>query len=185
MALNWATIEDAVWDWYSASLASVASLPAGNVVWAYQSRSIPPRPCATLQWVDRDEVIGLSNRDEKIPVTGSLTATQAVIHRRMHTLQLDVYAKVPTQQSNVGKQAIAILGEVLRTLQLESQIAAFATAGLALRDVSDVRDLTQIVETGFESRASVDLTFSTVDQTTENVGKILTVTAPTGTFAEA
>lgn len=183
MALDWQAIEDSVWTWYSGALTA-ASIPTSSVTWAYQSRGIPSRPCATLQWVQRDDVIGLSNRDEKIPVTGSNTATQAVIHRRTHTLQLDVYAKVPTSGATVGKQAIAILGEALRTLQLDSQIVAFSTAGLALRDVSDVRDLTQIVETGFETRASCDLTFATVDQTTENVGKILTVTAPAGTFAE-
>lgn len=179
--LSQQTMEDAIWDWYAAACLAVASIPNASVVWSFQSNVLPSRPCATLTWISRDDVIGAPARDEKYPYVAA-GVTQAIVHRRLHSVQLDVYAKVPKSGATSGTQAVAILGNVTRSLQTEAQKYAFQAAGLALRGVSQVQDLTQIVETAFETRASVDLQFSTVDQTTENAGEILTVTAPTGTF---
>lgn len=181
MALSQQTMEDALWDWYAVALASIASIPAASVQWSFANKPLPSRPCGTLTWVTRDEVIGAPARDEKYPLAGA-GITQAIVHRRLHTIQFDVFAKVPTSGATTGKQALAILGEVTRSLQTEATRTAFATAGLALRSVSPVQDLTQIVETAYETRASIDLTFATVDQTTENAGEIITVTAPVGTW---
>lgn len=181
MALSQQTMEDAIWDWFAAACLAIASIPNASVQWSFANKPLPSRPCATLTWVSRDEVIGAPARDEKYPLAGT-GITQAIVHRRLHTVQLDVFAKVPTSGATVGKQALAILGEATRSLQTEATRTAFATAGLALRSVSGVQDLTAIVETAYETRASVDLTFATVDQTTENAGEIVTVTAPTGTW---
>ena len=181
MALSQQTMEDAIWDVYAPALLAVASIPNASVIWSYQSNVLPSRPCATLTWVTRDEVIGAPARDE-IYATRSTGVTQAIVHRRLHQVQLDVFAKVPKTGATAGTQAVAILGEVTRRLQTIASRATFAAGGLALRSVSPVQDLTQIVETAYETRASVDLTFATVDQTTENAGEIVTVTAPTGTW---
>lgn len=180
MALSQQTMEDAIWDWFSAACLAVASIPTASVMWSYQSNVLPSRPCATLTWISRDDVIGAPARDEVYPLAGS-GITQAIVHRRLQQVQLDVFAKVPKSGATSGTQAVAILGEVTRSLQKQATKSAFNTAGLALRGVSQVQDLSQLVETAFETRASVDLTFSTIDQTTENAGEIITVTAPVGT----
>lgn len=181
MALSQQTMEDAIWDVYAPALLAVAGIPNDKVLWSYQSNVLPARPCATLTWISRDEVIGAPARDEIYP-TRSTGVTQAIVHRRLHQVQLDVFAKVPKSGATSGTQAVAILGEVTRRFQTIAARTTFAAGGLALRGVSPVQDLTQLVETAYETRASVDLTFSTVDQTTENAGEITTVTAPVGTW---
>ena len=177
--LDWTAIEAAVRTW----IVGATGMPETSVRWGFQAAPVGPRPCALLQWTDRDNQV--RGKDERQPAGAGL---QKRVHDRTHPLQIDVFAAVPTTAAGANSSAAVILGNAVRTLQSETQLQAFRTAGISVWDVSQVRDLTALVATEYEGRASIDLTINTRDTTLENVGQITSVlglTLPPSTFTPA
>lgn len=180
--LDWAAIEKAWADWAVAK----SGLDSAYVRFAYGEAVIPSRPLLTLTWVERDTPIGQSAGDGWQVLPDNPDATVQWNHLRTHTLQLDWFALIPCAPNShtsapASADASAALGNVLRSLQLGSVRRAFIAAGIGIQNISAVRDLTRVVETEFEGRASADITFMTTDVTDENEYKITTVDPPTGT----
>lgn len=180
MALDWPAIEAVVHAWAVAA----SGITAASVRWSHQQAPVPARPEVVLTWLDVDSPVrGNGVRDERR--RGASGTTELHVHDRTHTLQIDVLAAVPGAIAQAGTSARARLGNMLRTLQLESNLATFRTAGLAVWQASGARDLTALVATEFEGRASADITFNTRDTTSDTVGQILTVeglTIPPSTY---
>lgn len=179
MALNWTSIETALAAW----AASASGLATSKVLWGLQGVAVPAppdRPYVRLTWGARDLPVGNGVRDEARTASTAL-GTRTVVHFRTHVLSLGYFAAVPTSAAGASGAAAAALGSMLRNLQLESTRATLAAAGLRLVSVSDPQDVSAMLETGFETRAVVDLEFMTADTTTEQVGKISTVDGPAGT----
>ena len=180
--LDWQAIEKAWADWAMAR----SGLNAAHVRFAYGEAVIPARPLLTMTWVERDVPIGASAADNWQAVLDDPDATQVFNHVRQHTLQIDWFALIPQAPNNhtsapAGADASAALGNLVRSLQLDSVRRSFLSAGVGINTISGVRDLTRIVETEYEGRASVDVTFQTTDTTFEQAYKITTVDPPSGT----
>jgi hypothetical protein len=68
-----------------------------------------------------------------------------------------------------------LLSRAQSALSLPSTISAFDAAGIAELKADGIRDLTTLVETSFEGRAAMDVTFGLSDSVTGRVGYIETI----------
>ena len=175
--LDWEIIEQAFHTWALAK----SGLQATQIRFSYAEWVIPVRPLLTFRWISRDEPVGLSAGDGSQVVLDNPDATVEYQHIRTHSLQMDWFAYVPKVKTDAGNNASAALGNLLRTLNLQGVRQGFLDAGIGLQLISPVRDLTQIVESEFETRASADIQIQTSDSTLDQQYKITTVLPPTGT----
>lgn len=97
---------------------------------------------------------------------------------------VSVAVNVYTKGAFGGAGALAMLSNARDRLQLPSVLAAFAAAGAAIAEVSDVRNLSLLLETNFQGRAHMELTLNVAAFESERTGYIATVSG-TGTFTES
>lgn len=172
--IDWATIETAIVSVTAAALG----LPTSSVRWAAPDVAVPARPCAVLDWLSRDRDLGNPARNEqRLPAT---PGTAQIVHWRGHTLTVDYLAELPGATATAGTSATAAIGKLARVLHTSGPRATLRAAGLALTEVGDPRDVGAFVGTRFETRAVLEIEFTTVDTTADAVGKIVTVTGPAG-----
>lgn len=176
MALNVTTIEQALIAWALA----YSGLTANHIRWTFQEAVVPSRPLLTFKWLYTGDSNTLSVQDSFQPVPGSGSTSQNWIHDHTHSIQIDWFAAVPSVKTDAGKSAVWALRALLNTLQFDSVRANLIAAGVGIQSIGNPIDLTQIVETEFETRASADLLINTVDMDGENAGRILTFTPATG-----
>ncbi len=172
--IDWPAIETAA----AGVVATALALPADKVRWATPDVPVPARPCVVLDWLSRDRDLGNSGRNEM-----RLTATPGVaqiVHYRGHTLTVDYLAELPATAGAASTHATAAIGKLARALQASSPRATLRAAGLAIMAIGDPRDVGALVGTRFETRAVLEVEFSTADTTADPVGEIATVTAPAG-----
>lgn len=174
---NWPVVEKCIFDWAVAA----TGCPASNVRWADQPAPVPARPECILTWIDRDNPV--TRRERRL--SGSKPGIAINVFNRTHTLQIDYIAKVPTRAADAGAAAAAVLGQALRTLELDSVLQNFRDAGCPFWTISNVRDLTALQQTEYEGRANCDLQINTTDTIDEDVGQVTSVTGltlPPSTF---
>ena len=170
MALAWATIAAAIKAWLAAA--------APSVTWYLGDQGLPrpALPCGQWRWQREStpDAQGLASDDARM----SAATTRQVLRYRRHLLELDC------QSSSVVGDATArrLLAAAKDALQLESVRLALYTAGVVLV-ADDIRDVTALFPDRAESRAVLEITVSTADSATEDVGAIETVTPLTGTVA--
>lgn len=72
----------------------------------------------------------------------------------------------------VGKNAMQMLIDVQMSTEIPAYQELLRRAGLAFWNVGDVLDISELLETGYEERANIDITFGIVDRTESRVGYV-------------
>lgn len=162
-AIAWATVQDALYD------AVKAALPTCAVVWVNPVAPMPAKPFAMLALTQRDMPQGLPGRDE-VNATATAGTVKYSFHRR-HMLSVNVYSNTTFGDGH----ATALLAQLSREIRKDARTAALFTAGVKLGTIGQVQDLSALLDTRAESRAQVDITIGTLDNSTEAVGWIETV----------
>lgn len=169
MAASWSTWQPAIFDAVKTALGSGVV-----VIWAYQgAEPMPPKPFCTLNLTSRDVgqgSLGTGAYDEAQPV-GDVDGTWNYAHYRQHTLSLQVYSNTAIGDGH----ASAILAAVVRALRKEAVLQPLRVAGIKVTRAGSVQDLSALLDTRAESRASLDLTLATLDTDAEVIGTIATV----------
>ncbi len=86
-----------------------------------------------------------------------------------------------------GNSPFEIAGDLHNSLEQETYLLPLKAAGIYVQKAFDIEDTSALLETGYETRATLDLTFATrvsYDETTYYIGECTgiegTVTAPSG-----
>lgn len=162
----WTTAENALQAWASARSGAPA-------IWANQNGTRPPLPYVTLQITAGPGRIGQDEIALTVDATAPAGQDLVMTHRgpRTITLSVNVYADPVT----TGASAPARAGALADTLSLESVRDALRAAGLMVSTVGPVRDLTQLVDTAYESRAQFDVQLYARSEVSERTTFIETV----------
>lgn len=86
------------------------------------------------------------------------------------TLNLEIYASA--LQTGFANPAISYLENAIMTLGLQSTIQTLFAAGISLTEHESPLDVSALVATGFQSRATADIHFTTADQVSSGHGYI-------------
>jgi hypothetical protein len=168
MALDWTAIENALHAWLAAS----TGLAAANVIWSNQSNPQPARPYVTMKMLDLGHVgrDALTHAYDPTAVPrAELTTT--VDGRRELTIAVQVFSASTTGAAT----ARALLTKAQTALSLPGVQSVLSAAGLAILNEGRITDLTELLETRWQSRASVDVQFNCVDSAQETTGFIESV----------
>ncbi len=171
MSVDWKSIECALIEWV---FAKIPNLEEEQVIWDDQNISQPAYPFISLK---RDTVIRIGARDEQRTET-DLSQPQgqeiALISTGTREFTLTVNARVDelngANDPNCDAMALVTLLQI--SLSQQSIQEAFCLAGLVVVEELAVIDLSQVVNGGFISRASMDVRFRTTFTCTEQTGFI-------------
>jgi hypothetical protein len=173
---NWTAIEDALIAW----VKGATGLPDGSVIWDDQRGERPAAPFATLH-LDGDVTPGVFdeashrvNPDAPPTSPGVPGEGDELIFETVAQGEFTCTVHVFAAATNGASSARVLTNRVRNALSIEPQVEAFDVLGIAIIDRGTVRNLTALLDTEFESRASVDVRFRVADGTTA-----------TGTFIEA
>lgn len=167
--MNWATIQDGLYD------AVKAALPSCNVAWEMPGVNPPAKPYALLTLPTRDKAPGLAGGESVVYAatgTGGHDCTATTAHHRRHICRVEVFSN----SIHGDAHAASLLAGLSRELAKDARAAALKVAGCKAWMVGDgnLTDLSGLLATRAESRAQCDVTVATLDGTTESVGAIET-----------
>ncbi len=146
--IAFATIENALVDWLRSSTAIA-------VLWAKQNRPQTTKPFVVLKRVSGPIVIG---RDEqRRRMVGDELFTDIIGQREM---TYNVQAFCSSDKANESAESYLALAQA--TIEHDSIIDKFELAKIGVVNIGPIASLDSIAGAGFESRASFDLTISTV-----------------------
>lgn len=156
MAANYTAIENALHEWATRS----TGLAPARVVWEAQGGPRPAHPFASLR-LDTASSPGSEQRtrDADAPVPGAEIVLEA-IEQAEATVTLQVFTETTTAG---GGSAFALATRARNALGLDSYVENLDAAGVAVISRGSVQNLTGVLETKFEGRASLDVRVRFVD----------------------
>jgi hypothetical protein len=155
MSINFATVRTSIYEW------ATANIPAGMpAIYLYNNA---PRPTvdyitlyiATVTQIGWDWVQG--------PTSDSGISNQ--VGDREFTVQIQAY----------GNDPLTVLNNLRTSLQKQSVLDTLRANGIVLANWFPINDVTELVDTRFEQRGSMDVLFRIADQYTDDPGVIDTV----------
>lgn len=183
--MNLAPIEDALRAW----VKTATGLPDGQVYFANQNG---PQPGASGQLpfvtiLVAGDVLRMGALDEfststNLAAPAGQEITQATQGPRDLAVSVQAFGEGTITKTGVVT-APQLLAACQTALGLESVRYALNAAGLAPYDMGEIRRLDEVVETGFQGRATLDLRFYSGDYQSETNGYINEVSG-TGTLVE-
>lgn len=151
-------------------VATATDLPPQNCIWANQHAPQPSLPYLTLKLSPFRKVPG---QDAKTTVyDGTQPAGSEIVEtitgNREFTLTLEAFSSSVTGAA----MALAYLEAALIALSLTDQVDTLLASGISIVDWDTPIDVSALIATAFQSRATVDVRFTTADQVTGNYGYI-------------
>lgn len=136
--MEFAPVRAAVYNWFR-------NQSGVTVIWADQASPRPPRPYATLKIISGTVKLGGQDNLRMDPVTGAFLLNGP----RKITVSCNVF----------GEEAVDILTGVRDSLDDPGVIDDLDAHGLSVSEDGNVQDMTEALETHFESRAQMDVIF--------------------------
>lgn len=167
--IDYAAITEAVRVWVRDS----ASLPDGQVILQDQTgRELQP-PYATVRVNGSAKAFPMDYAGSETDLTQAAgqEVERFVAGHRVITAAVNIF----TKGAFGGAGATSMLSNARDRLELESVQAAFAAAGAALSEASDVRNLSALLETNFQGRAHLELKLLAVSVESERTGYISSI----------
>lgn len=136
-------------------------LPSGvTLIWEDQSAPRPEKPYVSMNFLSPSQRIGF----DESRVSG---ANFSLVGQRRFVVSINAFGENRMENED-ALDAADLLEPVVQGMYREDTLAALCELGLASVNEGEIRDLTALLESRYESRAQVDLTFHrTVSQSEE------------------
>lgn len=138
--LNSSIIKKTLYDWLNKYKQN-----GETVIWADQAEARPSKPYITLKIL-----------------AGGKPMEEDLINNAGKT-EIKQYSEFDLSVNYYGESAMEELSFLTATAEFPTQLEKWSAKNLAYIESSGVRDLTELMETKFESRAQADLSFRTSD----------------------
>lgn len=150
-----ATKQKAIKLWIQSALSITA-------IWDKQNAIRPALPYISVNIITGPQLDGTPERTYKE------LDVYTYIFRKIFTLSVQVHS-----QTN----HIALLSTLLNSIILPTQRATLRAAGLSIYNDTDISitDVSELIDTGFEKRASMDITFAFAEEIDDSPGEIQTM----------
>lgn len=153
--MNRKALEDALFDVIEPLLPSGVTL-----IWEDQSAPRPKKPYVSMNFLSPSQRIGF----DESRVSG---ANFSLVGQRRFVVSINAFGENRMENED-ALDAADLLEPVVQGMYREDTLAALCESGLASVNEGEIRDLTALLESRYESRAQVDLTFHrTVSQSEE------------------
>jgi len=153
MPLNFETVKTNLYEWAS-------SVSGGSPVIVYNENS--PRPALPYVTLYLQSLVQIG--DDYVPRPDGMGAL-TIVGDREFTLQVQAY----------GGDPITLLENMRSSLQKETVLATLREDNIVFVQHNPITDITLLLDTEFEARASMDILFRIAQTDTDNHGLILTV----------
>jgi hypothetical protein len=142
MAITWATLRDDLNDW-------IVSITSSTVIWGRQTDAQPPPQYITLNIISGPVKLG-SEDELRFNSSNDKFSTAGL---RQFTLSIQSY----------GATAIQDMSDIMGSLDDPNVFEDLRSKGMSIVNTPSILDLSQILETVYEGRASMDLIMTTPD----------------------
>jgi hypothetical protein len=155
MALNWETVKTNIYNWV------VANVPSGMPATMYYENA--PRPAAPYVTINIASItqIGWDWTPNPTNTAGDIS----LIGDREFTVQLQAY----------GGDPLSVMENLRTSLQKQGVLDLLRVNGIVFADWFPINDITELVDSRYEKRASMDVLFRIAQTATESLGTIATV----------
>jgi len=157
--MNRKHLEDALFDVISGLLPTGVSL-----IWEDQSAPRPGKPYVSLNFLSPSQRIGF----EEQRIDGSVFT---LVGQRRFVLSVNAFGENRMENED-ALDAADLLEPLVQGLYREDTIQKLCEFGLASINEGEIRDLTALLESRYESRSQVDLTFHRTVSQSEDLGTI-------------
>lgn len=140
---------------------AVANIPAGMPVIYLFNNS--PRPTVDYVSLYISSVVQIGWDYNQNPLTNS--GSSQMVGDREFTLQIQAY----------GGDPLSVLNNLRTSLQKQTVLDSLRANGIVLANWFPVNDITELVDTRFEQRGSLDILFRIADVSVDSLGVISTV----------
>jgi hypothetical protein len=155
MTIDFNVVRTNLYNW------AIANLPSGMpVIWLYPNAPRPQVDYVSL-YISTVNQIGWDWTQD--PLTDS--GTSQMVGDREFIVQAQAY----------GGDPVTVLQNLRTSLQKQSVSASLNAVGIVFFDWSAINDVTELVDSRFEQRASTDIYFRIADMYSDNLGVIDTV----------
>ena len=154
MTISFATVRTNLYNW------AVANVPAGMPVVIYYPNA--PRPTVDYVSLYITSVVQIGRDYTEGPLDN--TGVSNMYGDREFTLRVEAY----------GGDSLTILENLRTSLQVASVLASLRAVGLVYVDWYPITDVTDLIDSRFESRGSWDSRWRLAQVYTENIGNINT-----------
>lgn len=151
MPINYATLKTNLYNW------AVLVLPANTPIIFLEQNS--PRPNVFYVTLFLNPIVAVHQ-----DWTQSSTNNAGIVEMkgdRQFTLQIQAYG---------GSDPLTVLENVRSSLQKQSVLDTLRVNGIAFYSSSDIIDITDLIDSRYEKRASMDILFSVGQTYTDNTG---------------
>lgn len=149
---NFDGIKEAIVAW----VQTYSGLPVKSVAWVNQQEPKLAKPFASLYYFADDQEYGLPIRNDYYNENLDQLQTQ-YLNLRSFKIQLEFYS-IPS--TGIGQlEAADYLRSTLAVLRTDDVCSAFAAAGFAFLERSNITRMDDILDVRWERRSVVDLTF--------------------------
>ena len=156
------TLEDSIYNWVVSAVSSIAGI---TVIWDKQSSQgegqgvQPSEPFITLNFISGPNKVGSPEQIDKPGSPGIITR----IFRKTITLSINILA---------FEDYLEIMSLIVNATELDSKLSILRSGGLAIWGVSNVNDLSELIEAKFRFRANIDIILSYGEEIDDEVGQI-------------
>lgn len=146
----------------TAIIAWIETALAITAIWDKQGFDKPALPYITCNIIAGPQLDGTPQRNYKE------TDVYTYILRKIFTLSI---------QSHAITSHLAFLSTLIDSMELPTHRATLRAAGLSIYNDTDVSptDISELLDTGWEKRGSIDVTMAFADEVDDTVGEINTV----------
>lgn len=185
--IEWARIEDAIWDWVHDS----SGLSEDSVIWGEQDTNQPIYPYASIQRLGGTSRVGGSDaRVQNTDLNRSVGQEVEIRTQGPRTFTLSIKVHVgPVDDDgddivvDPENHAQAIMSSIEAQLEVESTRAGFNAIGLAMIQANPVLNISAEMNGQWVSRMQMDVEFMVQSCVTERLGYIDRATG-TGTVTD-
>jgi hypothetical protein len=164
----WADLEKVLHD----AVVAGSGIPGAKVIWWAQNFPRPARPYAVVK---RGTVTPIGSTVERRKVYNSTApaGSEIELHAR-EQVEFTLGVQIFTADARGDACAVALAEAVRAHLTARGQLDAFQVAGLALVNRGIVQNVSALLQTDYEGRASLDVTFRVATETVESTTFIQT-----------
>lgn len=164
-----AAFENALQAW----VVAASGLAADKVVWAKQRlRTLAPYISLDLTG---PQTLSHHSPERWHKVVVGAPAGQEIEHYARDNERWSLLIQAFAASTSGDADGASLLKKLKDALKLDGALATLRAAGITVQDVGDVKDVSLVIETGWQDRAAMTLSLLTADVSTERTTFIETV----------